>query len=399
MFANICLSKNVIHYSYKYRTMQAATQTIQRYARGFIARRRVYHMRRLRASITIQKCLRRWMCQVRYRRLQALALGLQCRARGLLARRKYLQMRRNAAAIVIQRHIRGWLARCWKAHTLRKIVVVQCRVRCFLAKRRLRHLKEEVRSVEHIKKLNKGLENEIISMQQRIGELTKEREALTNVHNELNDVRDQLELVKGSEMEWKGKAGRLEILEAELEQLKQALTQERDEKMDILQEKDRLEMLNKEEKKEKDKFIEEIGKLKAELEQMDEKIEAEKISAEERLKKRLEEETAFLNQEHDQDRNAYQKLVMENNVLEQQRDSLERELVMKGGSNLAGEHHRSLSIASTTTAVSASSELPEDDFGNGSVRSAASSTATNSHTRVDAIDWQHFFFFIFSSYF
>lgn len=67
-----------------------------------------------------------------------------------------------------------------------------------------------------------------------------------------------------------------------------------------------------------------------------------------------------MNQEHDQDRNAYQKLLMEYHVLEQQRDSLERELVMKGGSNLAGEHQRSLSNASTTSVVSASSELPED---------------------------------------
>ncbi|XP_071452238.1 unconventional myosin-Va isoform X1 [Hetaerina americana] len=369
----------------KYRSKQGASRTIQRYARGFIARRRVYHMRRLRAAIILQKHMRRWMCQLGYRRLQSLALGLQARARGLLARRKYLEMRRNAAAVVIQRHIRGWLARCWRVHTLEKIVIVQCRVRCFLAKRRLRHLKKEARSVEHIKKLNKGLENKIISLQQRIGELTKEREALKNVHNELNEVRSQLEHVKASEMEWKGRASRLESLEAELEQLRQALSQEKDEKMDILQEKDRLETLTKEVM---EKSEEEIGKLKSELNIMNEKIREEKINAEERLKLRLEEETAFLNQEHDQDRNAYQKLLMEYHALEQQRESLERELALKGDNNSSGEHQRSLSNASTTSVVSASSELPEDDFGYGSVRSAASSTATNSHTRVDAIDWQ-----------
>lgn len=41
----------------------------------------------------------------------------------------------------------------------------------FLAKKRFKNMKKEAKSVEHVKKLNKGLENKIISLQQRIGEL------------------------------------------------------------------------------------------------------------------------------------------------------------------------------------------------------------------------------------
>jgi myosin-5 len=44
-------------------------------------------------------------------------------------------------------------------------------VRRWLARRLYKKLKQEARSVEHVKKLNKGLENKIISLQQKIGEL------------------------------------------------------------------------------------------------------------------------------------------------------------------------------------------------------------------------------------
>ena len=39
------------------------------------------------------------------------------------------------------------------------------------ARRRFKELKREARSVEHVKKLNKGLENKIISLQQKLGEV------------------------------------------------------------------------------------------------------------------------------------------------------------------------------------------------------------------------------------
>jgi hypothetical protein len=44
-------------------------------------------------------------------------------------------------------------------------------VRRWLARRLYRKLKMEARSVEHVKKLNKGLENKIISLQHKIEEL------------------------------------------------------------------------------------------------------------------------------------------------------------------------------------------------------------------------------------
>lgn len=57
---------------------------------------------------------------------------------------------------------------------MRGLVAVQGMVRCYLARRQLKKLKIEAKSIEHQKKLNKGLENKIISLQQKLNELVRE---------------------------------------------------------------------------------------------------------------------------------------------------------------------------------------------------------------------------------
>jgi len=70
--------------------------------------------------------------------------------------------------------VRGFLARTRYQQTVRRIILVQSMVRRWLARRLYRKLKVEARSVEHVKKLNKGLENKIISLQQKIEELVSD---------------------------------------------------------------------------------------------------------------------------------------------------------------------------------------------------------------------------------
>jgi myosin V len=71
----------------------------------------------------------------------------------------------------IQSIVRMWL--CYRHYhdTLNKIVKVQCCIRRWFARRCLKALKKEARSVAHVTKLNKGLENKIYMMQQKITEL------------------------------------------------------------------------------------------------------------------------------------------------------------------------------------------------------------------------------------
>lgn len=85
--------------------------------------------------------------------------------------------------------MRGWLARRNYQKERRHVIICQAAIRRFLARRLYKKLKIEARSIEHVKKLNKGLENKIISLQQRIDEINKVNSELKVAQNENNELR------------------------------------------------------------------------------------------------------------------------------------------------------------------------------------------------------------------
>ena len=139
-------------------------------------------------------------------------------------------MLRNSKAVIIQSHVRGWLQKQNYRKTLRQIVIVQSRVRQFLARKEFKKLKIEARSIEHQKKLNSGLENKIISLQQRLTESEKAAAELRKVREEQKSLHHQLEELKSNDAKTKGALSRVEVLEQELRNLKATLEQERAEK-------------------------------------------------------------------------------------------------------------------------------------------------------------------------
>lgn len=72
---------------------------------------------------------------------------------------------------------------------MHKIVICQAAIRRFLARRQYKRLRIEARSIEHVKTLNKGLENKIISLQQKIDEMAKFNTELMSYRNEVNDLK------------------------------------------------------------------------------------------------------------------------------------------------------------------------------------------------------------------
>jgi myosin-5 len=107
---------------------------------------------------------------------------------------------------------------------------VQSKVRQFLARKEFKKLKIEARSIEHQKTLNKGLENKIISLQQRLTESEKSAAELRKLREEHKATIQHLEELRVSETKSKGALGRVEILEQELKELRATLDQERSEK-------------------------------------------------------------------------------------------------------------------------------------------------------------------------
>ena len=256
---------------------------LQRHGRGYIARQKAQVIREERAVIKIQARVKGWLKRRRYLKTKRTILGIQKYGRGKMARGRYQLMKDNAAATVIQRFARGYLVRMACQKKLRDIVTVQAAVRRYQAKKVFRRLKAEARSVEHVKSLNKGLEKKIITLQQKITELAKENQSLKNVQNNMLELKHRLEGLKSVEAENKKLHVILLEKEKELEKMQETVKIERDEKMDILQDKER----GTQEKEEENKRLgEELGKLRKELTVANEKLKNNQRGAEENLKHR-----------------------------------------------------------------------------------------------------------------
>lgn len=137
----------------------------------------------------------------------------------------------------IQRFCRGYLARLAYKSKLRQIIVCQSAVRRFLAKRLYKKMKAEARTISHMQKMYKGLENKIISMQQRIDELNKENVQLKTKNNEIPELKSKLEIMKNMENELKAiriESGKKDEI---IVSIRKELENEQDEKMNILEDK------------------------------------------------------------------------------------------------------------------------------------------------------------------
>ncbi|CAG9820456.1 unnamed protein product [Phaedon cochleariae] len=125
--------------------------------------------------------------KLRSDKLRLCCIMMQKTVRMFVARKKYLKIKRSA--LLIQTHVRGWLARKEVKKRRRQIVLCQSAIRRYLARKQYKRLRIEARSIEHVKTLNKGLENKIISLQQRIDEVNKTNHELRNYQSEVQELK------------------------------------------------------------------------------------------------------------------------------------------------------------------------------------------------------------------
>ncbi|XP_019883807.2 unconventional myosin-Va [Camponotus floridanus] len=369
--------RGFIHHN-RYMKIRRSILGLQRCGRGYIARQKAKAVRRERAAIKIQARVKGWLQRRWYLQVKRTILGLQTYARGNMARVRYRIMKDHAAATVIQRFARGYLVRMACRKKLGDIIIVQSCVRRRQAKKIFRRLKAEAKSIEHVRSLNKGLEMKIITLQQKIDELAKENQFLKNMPNEMLDLKLKLDNLKSIHVDNKKLKRLVQENEEELKNIQEILKRERDEKMDISHDKERISLQKNEEKK---KLQQENERLRKELSIATEKLNSNQRGAEDNLKYRLEQEKDLLRLEQDQDRGTYQRLLKEYHELEQHAEMLEQKLVSPG-------HSRFFSNASSDSGQTAFTEISQDDqidFGYGSVRPMASSSTL--YSRVETIDW------------
>lgn len=326
----------------KYLRLKRTALGLQRHARGMLARKRADNLRKNRAAIKIQRYVRGWLQRTKYRRIRRTIRGLQTYARGLLARRTFKQVLDNYKATQIQRFCRGYLARERAKQRLANIIKCQATIRRFLARRMFKRLKAEARTISHIQKMYKGLENKIIELQQRYDQLSKENAALKKQNADIPEMRQKLVAMKQQENDLKALKLQLEQKDEKLLVVIKQLENERDEKMILLEEKQKEE---EDRMKERAAMEQDLAKMREQVNEISDVTKLER----DRLLSQADSKEIHV---------AYQRMVEDKNQLENENSNLRNELRrlqhIVSNSHELKTHSRSVSNASSTN---------EEDYG------------------------------------
>ncbi|XP_050097643.1 unconventional myosin-Va isoform X3 [Anopheles aquasalis] len=349
----------------RYRRLKRTALGLQRHARGMLARKRADNLRKNRAAVTIQRYVRGWLQRKKYVAIRSAVLGIQTRARGFMARRKFHEVLDNYKATQIQRFCRGYLARRRYRERLSHIIKCQAAVRRFLARRAFKRLKAEARTVAHIQKMYKGLENKIIELQQRYDTVSKENVALKKQAAEVVELRQKLEAMKRLENELKHLQLQLSQKDERLILAIRQLEGERDEKMQLLEERQREEETRL---REREQLEQELAKVRREVTE----ISTVHLVQRERLVSQA---------DTDEIHAAYQRTVKDKDVLEGENVALRQEVrrlqrIMADSHELK-THSRSISNASSTN---------EEDYGYTSGRNTLDIRRASPHPYEDPSD-------------
>ncbi|ESO90956.1 hypothetical protein LOTGIDRAFT_122399, partial [Lottia gigantea] len=303
----------------KYSKIRKSALLLQCYGRGLLARRHAQYLRQTHAATVIQKTWKGYKDRKQYSKLRTTMCVLQACIRGLFARRKYASLLKNHKAKIIQRHVRTFLAKRRYKHVLRGIILLQSHYRRRKARTKLKILKVEAKSVDHVKKVNKGLENKIIELQQKLDQKAKEVVEVKQEEAKIVQLKSEITKLKENKEVAQDSSNKITELLAEIQRLKAELETERGEKQDLISEK---ELMKKDHNKIIDEVLEEKEKIKNQLNLAQEKLkEAESSTAD-----KLEAANKLLLAEFESERSHHQKLVKEHARLQQRFENLQGEL-------------------------------------------------------------------------
>ncbi|XP_077994009.1 unconventional myosin-Va-like isoform X2 [Glandiceps talaboti] len=305
----------------KYRKIKKSAILLQCQIRGVLARRLSRHLKETKSAIRIQKAWRGYIQHKRFHRLRDFALAVQSYARGRTSRKLYKELVRQSKAVIIQRYARGFLARKWYALKRKQIILVQCCIRRQRARKELKQLKIEARSVEHYKKLTRGMENKVITLQQKVDELNKENKKAREQENKLHDLESQVKVLKVVEVSAKQSSNKVVDLEDELTRLRRELEETKKEKASLEEE---MSSYKKEQKEVVESLKEENDKLKESLQEADKKVHLLEELQKDKEQKDMENQQLRL--DYEQERGHHQKLLNDYSRLEQRYENLQEEL-------------------------------------------------------------------------
>ncbi|OQV26087.1 Unconventional myosin-Vb [Hypsibius exemplaris] len=208
----------------KYLEMRRAALAIQTAARGYLARKHYQHLRRSAAALKIQTAFRGYQQRKKFATLRSMAIRMQALTRGKAARKMYQARLLDKLAVGIQSIARGFMARRRYQKQLRRIILVQSCIRRFLAKRKLKALKIQARDVNHVKQLNKGLENKIFTLQQKVDELNGELVTRRKMDAEVLELRTKAAGLRQLEADLHSRTSEIALLHATIAELRTTIS-------------------------------------------------------------------------------------------------------------------------------------------------------------------------------
>jgi len=315
----------------RYRKVRRTVALVQRYGRALLAKNALRRLREDKAATKIQAVARGFFQRRRYAKVRRAVKMIQAHARGMKARKTYHTLVRERAATCLQKNVRRFMCRRRYDKIRAGLIAIQAHARRKRAAKELQRLRTEAKSMDHLKKLNKGLENKIIELQQKITEQAKLQVAFAKKDLLIKELECRVESLKESKTEAQKWSQQVADLEAEIQKLKTENENLISEKADLSYEKDLAERdaaeVAEELRRENVVVNEEKEKLAADLEQF-------KVESVEDQKEALQQAKRDWEKAHEDELARYQKLLGDYNRLEQRYENVQEDLQLfrNGGS-------------------------------------------------------------------
>lgn len=206
----------------KYQRILRATTVLQKFVRGWKARRLARNLRMFRAAIVLQKCFRRFKAQIRFRRTVWSVIRVQAAWKGFKARGLAKDLRKQKAATNIQKYFRMHRERKDYVSIRNSVIRIQTHWRGLVARRELRRLRQEAREARKLLEDKRLLEEKVKEMQG----------TLETVQDQRNDLKRQVKESKTAVAEVlaklaKAEEERDELLAAQKANLNREMWEER----------------------------------------------------------------------------------------------------------------------------------------------------------------------------
>lgn len=207
----VMIQKNLkcVYYRRRYLEIRCSLVLLQTLIRGHCTRTAIQAEKEREAAVTIQTLARASLLRRRVSCAMGSIIALQNAFRAVQSRRIYTRRKDEKAAIIIQSGIRRHLSRKEFVKKRSSVVLIQSHVRRKMARRELLRLREDAKSVSHLKEVSYKLENKVIELTQSLTGKIQDNKALVREINGLKELLGQsnsaTETLKSRELEFSKK--------------------------------------------------------------------------------------------------------------------------------------------------------------------------------------------------